>query len=1002
MCNAANCTATKLYNGSLFCYRHRGQIKATPVVEEKPIDIKEVEETYSSNTSTVESDDDIETPVETPVVAEVETPVVAEINTKFVNPSVFNTTCVVAVTDRLLKKAGVSKEAKDYAVADHVDLVLGCPWDTIRCYRFELDVNVRRFVWVSSKFPDLVAQFLDTCSAHKMNYHEVFLSGRRGYRFFLDLDIKIPADSVDRSLFDDSPWDSPIEDQKATKFMEYTEQYVNGAYNALSTYLDSSLCTDIKLSYDTRNRETDDNCVKYSIHAFTNLILPSMESCKIVATKMIELAKETIRYNDEYEIDEVDFARVLIDSLDTAPYHNNGSLAMTGSYKNSNVLKRVSEIDHVNHEVCYYHMKTNGQYEMALNHLETKTDVPAQDFSGCDDFLKAVADKAASLPWSSAYDVKPIVNARGFMEVCRKDVQSYDCCICDRVHASAGANWLKIMVFKDTKTAIYGCRRSNEKMRVFYKATKSAYVGSGNDDKKDHPGPLDFLKREAAADISELTGISLKTVSVALSDDTLRPSKWAEKYVESLQINSPFKLTERSFILFKKYVRELYFESLEIMAKYMALHINRYVILLDGKYWIREDPTSDGIVSSREPLESIVVNYNAGLTDDKPSYKTKKLDKLFVYILQYFHIYNQVVTSFEPVDDISKFNMSNPYAANLIENPDYSKIEFYLTFLREVICAESDELFQHYLQWKAHICQYPNDKTKVAIVLISPKEGTGKTVEMDITAAIVGEANRVACAGSLKPITGDRTAHLIGKKLITCNEVAEKKIDYSSTIETLKSVITDRKMSCRPLYQEAITVDNYLELMISSNNRNIISLNEQTRRFTAINVSDHHKDDRVYFAPLHAAIHDQEFINTLYTYLMKEIKVERGSLRAFKTKALKQMAAVSANSISKYMSNLMNGPEEEFKEVFGTRGEDDDEYQPLRLVPVKDEYSVDLSDIYRSFKSWCTTTEQHKLSSEYVFNYIKDGHIQGVVARKVKGHRVIRVHVDALNLDQDD
>lgn len=138
------------------------------------------------------------------------------------------------------------------------------------------------------------------------------------------------------------------------------------------------------------------------------------------------------------------------------------------------------------------------------------------------------------------------------------------------------------------------------------------------------------------------------------------------------------------------------------MAKYLALHINRYVIMLDGKYWVREDPTGDNIASVKEPLESFVVSY---YDYTKEKYQTKTLDKVFAYVRSYFHLYNQVVTSFEPVDDPDKFNLSCQYNASILENPDYSKIEYFLSFLREVACKESEELYNWFLTWLAHICQ---------------------------------------------------------------------------------------------------------------------------------------------------------------------------------------------------------------------------------------------------------------------------------------------------------
>lgn len=59
MCEVTDCASTKLYNGSAFCYRHRGQIKK-PVVEEKPVVVEET----SSEIETVDSEDGLAEVVE--------------------------------------------------------------------------------------------------------------------------------------------------------------------------------------------------------------------------------------------------------------------------------------------------------------------------------------------------------------------------------------------------------------------------------------------------------------------------------------------------------------------------------------------------------------------------------------------------------------------------------------------------------------------------------------------------------------------------------------------------------------------------------------------------------------------------------------------------------------------------------------------------------------------------------------------------------------------------
>lgn len=114
-----------------------------------------------------------------------------------------------------------------------------------------------------------------------------------------------------------------------------------------------------------------------------------------------------------------------------------------------------------------------------------------------------------------------------------------------------------IIANPETRSAFYKCRRVGKDVKsiCFYsekpaKTAKSKTAAKTiKNDESERPSELDFLEHEAAADISELTGISTDTVAAALSDADLRPVRWAEKYVEPLQINhsqSALLLSSRS------------------------------------------------------------------------------------------------------------------------------------------------------------------------------------------------------------------------------------------------------------------------------------------------------------------------------------------------------------------------------------------------------------------------------------------------------------------------
>jgi hypothetical protein len=932
MCNVADCKSAKLYNGSQFCYRHRGQIK---VAEAKPV----AEDIASSDASTADSSEDEE------VVAEVETPVVAKPVVKFVEPAVFKSACVVAVTERLLKQQGVSKEAKDYVVSDHVDLVLACPWDTIRCYRFEFDGSSPRYAWVSAKYPDLVAQFLDTCSKQKMNYHEVFLSGRRGYRFFLDLDIKLPYDSESRVLFDDSPFDTPIESQKAAKFMEYLEQYITGAYESLSTYLDASLCTDIKLSYDTRNRETDDNGVKYSIHAFTNLILPSMASCKIVASKMIELAKETIQYKDEYDEEAVEFAKVMIASLDTSPYHTNGSLAMTGSYKGIHCLKRVSEVEHIDHSVCYYQLKHNGQHEMTLKYLETKKEIPAQDFSGCDDFLKAVCEKATGLAWSSAYNVYPEVNNRGFMKVSRKDCQSYDCCICDRVHASTGANWLKIMVFKDTKTAIYGCRRSNEKMRVFYKATQSVASVASNTSEEyvvDEDALIKKLDEAAKPKVQQaIICEEILKLLVQLPADLIRAKDGLtiddiiigldafsiQETAKTLKSTMAYVSNSGNDYYLAKSFQTVYFKDAPVeMIAYNNMggkHGNSY----DTMHFTIRIKDQSFKMNLKDVLTACKKGIGYTTSDVRPYSPLETIDTG-----RTFNLFGQYQHKYDP-EFVVDMDIINPFRNHI----------------KDVLAAGDDANGDYIENWLASLLQKPGHKTQ-SVLLIKGLPGCGKNVLFNIYMRFVLNPSLALCCADMDKLFGRFNSLRLGKLLIVVDEALDSNDRRMNN--KMKNVITEERQHIEKKGKDTIEVSDFSNYVILTNNDFASIIEKNDRRYVCLEASDCRRGDKQYFKMLVDKLMNPEAGKHIFHYLLRK-DLSEFDTRDIPSTSYKRELSLRQDNVAKWLLSL--------REMWIDRDDDS-------------AHSSDSKDWYRMYTEWCESSNERTTHSLNVFNSLMNSH----------------------------
>ncbi|GMF39093.1 unnamed protein product [Phytophthora lilii] len=231
-------------------------------------------------------------------------------------------------------------------------------------------------------------------------------------------------------------------------------------------------------------------------------------------------------------------------------------------------------------------------------------------------------------------------------------------------------------------------------------------------------------------------------------------------------------------------------------------------------------------------------------------------------------------------------------------------IQPFLTFVKEIIANNDDELYEWLIKWIAHIYKYPNSRTRCALILLSIEEGTGKGTFCDILTYLFGIHNIDQSGGSVKSFVSERSSHLVGKKFAMVQEMRENKGDYMGCMEALKTFITDDYIAVRPLYANKMTVRNLVELIMTTNNENILKTSVEGIRFTVAKVSSARKQNNSYFR-IKEHCRTQSFIDNFATYLMN-VDVREGSIKALATEALADMAEASQDSIKAYWSDIAN------------------------------------------------------------------------------------------------
>ena len=471
--------------------------------------------------------------------------------------------------------------------------------------------------------------------------------------------------------------------------------------------------------------------------------------------------------------------------------------------------------------------------------------------------------------------------------------------------------------------------------------------------------------------------------------NTMLEEDWLDEYVAIT--NRPILGYKRTWQEYIRYVQAIKFTSMKKAAALLAMTIDRYIILMGNSFLYRcgldSDHSNDVLTQAKgNPLEEITLTY---WCENKNEYKSVKALRVYEQFKSLFHTYEEYANLWGNVSS-TKFSTCVPFKGNQLDSVDEDVIEPFLTFVKEIIANNDDELYMWLIKWIAHIYKYPNSRTRCALILLSLEEGTGKGTFCDILTYLFGVHNMDQSGGSVKSLVSERSSHLVGKKFAMVQEMRENKGEYMGFIEALKSFITDDYIAVRPLYANKMTVKNLVELIITSNNENILKLPPKGRRFTVAKISTARLQDNDYFKALKKHCQTQSFLDNIATYLMK-VDVKEGSIKALATSALIEMAEASQDSIASYWSDMKSHTlQAVVKKTITTDESGYIENKYIFTSPTdSDHIQISRSDAYESYKGWCAK------NNEVVFKNRKfqsdTAHIGGISEHRTKDNRFWKI-----------
>jgi len=210
------------------------------------------------------------------------------------------------------------------------------------------------------------------------------------------------------------------------------------------------------------------------------------------------------------------------------------------------------------------------------------------------------------------------------------------------------------------------------------------------------------------------------------------------------------------------------------------------------------------------------------------------------------------------------FNLWNDFPIKNIpldKDADTSLLHFHL----KTLLKEDVKDIEWFLNWLAHIVQFPHKKTEVAVILYDKQFGTGKSlIAEEFLKKIIGIKKMIVTCKTDK-VFGKFT-NTQGKLLCILNEASGK--ETFELNEVIKESITGKTIEMEKKGVDSIQINDYLNYIITTNNLNCIKLEEGDRRFMVFNTSSKMKGDVEYFNNLASVLDDDVIMRKFYEELI--------------------------------------------------------------------------------------------------------------------------------------
>ena len=147
----------------------------------------------------------------------------------------------------------------------------------------------------------------------------------------------------------------------------------------------------------------------------------------------------------------------------------------------------------------------------------------------------------------------------------------------------------------------------------------------------------------------------------------------------------------------------------------------------------------------------------------------------------------------------------------------------------EVLTHNDQGAFDWLMHWCAALIQNPARRSMVAVLVLSPQQGIGKSLFGRLLAEMIGPANTAVVSN--RALKDSFNSHYVTKLLVLADEVGMgHKAD--DVLAEIKAAITDDRVHCSTPYAARMTIENRMSWWMTSNKRRPFTVEKGDRRFT--------------------------------------------------------------------------------------------------------------------------------------------------------------------------